>query len=174
MCAWRAAAAGSLAARLRSLPAHVFQRGPYTPAQRVACFGSKAVQYGAVGFVMGVAGSGAVRCLTAAREALDPTFVPPATEQSVLGTGLGWLYFMGISSNVRYNLINAAEDALYRAAAAGSAGPRIASVGLRLANNFFGAHSWMATARAMKLDRPRPAKRRRQEGGCVPAVAAAA
>ena len=36
---------------------------------------------------------------------------------------------------------------------------RMASVALRLFNNFFGAHAWMACARALKLDRPRAVKR---------------
>ncbi len=79
----------------------------------MACFGTKMVQYGIVGFIMGCAGSAAVTGLTNLREQLDPSFVPPATVQPVLGTGFGWLYFLGIHSNVRYNLVNAAEDILY-------------------------------------------------------------
>jgi hypothetical protein len=36
---------------------------------------------------------------------------------------------------------------------------KMASVALRMLNNFFGAHAWMACARALKLDRPRAVKR---------------
>jgi hypothetical protein len=39
----------------------------------------------------------------------------------------------------------------------------MASVALRLFNNFFGAHAWMACAQALKLDRPRAVKRRPEE-----------
>jgi hypothetical protein len=74
------------------------------------CFAAKAVQYGAVGLVMGTAGSGFVLCLTSIRQALDADFKPPATYQPALGTGLGWAIFMSGSSNVRYNLINFVED----------------------------------------------------------------
>lgn len=47
---------------LDRLPAHVLQstpagRRPFTLTQRAACFGVKAVQYGVVGFCMGVLGA---------------------------------------------------------------------------------------------------------------------
>ena len=35
--------------------------------------------------------------LTELRERMDTSFAPPATMQSVLGTGVGWLYFMAFS-----------------------------------------------------------------------------
>lgn len=58
-------------------------------------------------------GSALVHAMTAARERFDSAFEPPPTEQPIAGTGLGWLYFMGLNSNVRYNALNAAEDVLY-------------------------------------------------------------
>ena len=58
--AW--AAKTPLQQMLDRLPAHVLQstpvgRRPYTVAQRAACFGVKAVQYGVVGFCMGILGT---------------------------------------------------------------------------------------------------------------------
>ena len=85
----------------------------FTLAQRVGCFCLKAAQYGTVGFVMGCAGSALVHGMTALRIRLDAAFEPPPTEQPIAGTGLGWLYFMGLNSNIRYNAINAAEDIMY-------------------------------------------------------------
>lgn len=85
----------------------------FTLAQRAGCFFLKAGQYGAVGFVMGCIGSSIVHAMTAVRMRMDSAFEPPATEQPIAGTGLGWLYFMGLSSNIRYNAINAAEDIMY-------------------------------------------------------------
>ena len=58
-------------------------------------------------------GSALVHAMTAARERFDSAFEPPPTEQPIAGTGLGWLYFMGLNSNLRYNALNAAEDVLY-------------------------------------------------------------
>ena len=85
----------------------------FTLAQRAGCFCLKAAQYGTVGFVMGCAGSAIVHGMTALRMHLDAAFEPPPTEQPIAGTGLGWLYFMGLNSNIRYNAINAAEDVMY-------------------------------------------------------------
>lgn len=85
----------------------------YSLRARVACFSAKAVQYGAVGLVMGTLGSSLVLCLTTVRERLDREYEPPPTYQPVLGTGIGWLLFMSGSSNIRYNLINFLEDLAY-------------------------------------------------------------
>ena len=109
---------GPLRMMLASLPAHALQRAQpgqpaFTAAQRLACFAIKAVQYGSVGFAMGCMGTGLVHGLTAMRERADTSYEPPPVVQPILGTGLGWLYFMGMSSNMRYNTINAMEDALY-------------------------------------------------------------
>ena len=85
----------------------------YSLASRVACFAAKGVQYGLVGLVMGIAGSGFVLGLTSLRSAVDSSYKPPPTYQPVLGTGLGWLLFMSGNSNIRYNLINLLEDVSY-------------------------------------------------------------
>lgn len=88
-------------------------RRGYPLSARLACFLAKAMQYGTVGLVMGTTGSSLVLGLTFLRTALDKEYQPPPTYQPVLGTGLGWLLFMSGSSNVRYNLINLAEDLAY-------------------------------------------------------------
>ena len=92
--------------------ARLWCRG-YSLGSRAACFAAKAVQYGLVGLVMGVAGSSFVLGLTSLRSAADKSYKPPPTYQPVLGTGLGWLLFMSGSSNIRYNLINFMEDISY-------------------------------------------------------------
>lgn len=84
----------------------------YTVGQRLAYLGNAAVQNGAVGFVTGCTGSAAVY---AVRSLWKPA-APPPPEHSVrpvIRTGLGWLYFLSIHYNLRYNLVNAAEDMLY-------------------------------------------------------------
>ena len=62
---------------------------------------------------MGCIGSSIVHAMTAVRMRMDSAFEPPPTEQPIAGTGLGWLYFMGLNSNIRYNAVNAAEDVMY-------------------------------------------------------------
>lgn len=134
------------------LPAHVFQSGPFSPAARAACFGVRAVQYGALGAASGVVGGGLIEGLTAARAATDPAFVLPATYAPPLATGAVWAYFMSLSSNVRYNLVNGAEAAVAAAAPGAAKG---ATVALRLANNWAGATHFMHVADRLGLNRPR-------------------
>lgn len=60
-----------------------------------------------------------MHAVTAVRMRMDAAFEPPPTEQPIAGTGLGWLYFMGLNSNIRYNAVNAAEDVMYARCAPG-------------------------------------------------------
>ena len=135
------------------VPAHVFQAGPFSPAARMGCFGVRALQYGALGAVSGVVGGGAIEALTTARAAADPSFTPPPTWAPPLATGGVWAYFMALSSNARYNLVNGAEAAV-ASAAPGSA--KAATIALRLATNWAGASHFMHVADRLGLNRPRP------------------
>lgn len=151
------AKAGSIRAKLGGLPSHVFQQskmsGPiYRARDRVATLLLKGVQYGGVGFAMGCLGASSVQGLITVREKLDgPAFASPATVQSTLGTGTAWCGFMATSSNVRYNMVNALEDMLYRRSAGAG---KMGSFALRLFNNWAGAAQWVMLTRALNLDRP--------------------
>ena len=81
--------------------------------QRAGCFCLKAAQYGAVGCVMECIGSFMIHAVTAVRMRMDAAFEPLPREQPIAGTGLGWLCFMGLNSNIRYSAVNAAEDIMY-------------------------------------------------------------
>lgn len=152
-----AAKSDSIRAKLEALPAHIFQRtplgaaAPFTPTARLGTFFLKAVQYGSVGLVTGGLGAYTVKTLVTLREQFDPDFQPPKTVQSIKGTGLAWSGFMATSSNIRYNLVNFCEDALYtRSARAGKLG----SVILRLMNNYAGAAQWVALTNRLNLNIP--------------------
>jgi hypothetical protein len=80
---------GALSARLSALPAHFFQRGPFTPAQRAGALAVRACQYGAVGLATGAAGTASVHGLVALRQAADAGFCPPARVQAVGPTSAG-------------------------------------------------------------------------------------
>lgn len=134
-----------LKAWVEALPAHVFQKSStstpaFTLGQRAGTFLLKAVQYGSVGSTMGFLGTSAVHALIRTRELLDPAFSPPTTVQSPKGVAAAWGTFMAISSNVRYNLVNASEDFLY---SRGGVVGKLGSVVLRLANNWAGAAQWI-------------------------------
>ena len=53
----------------------------YTASSRALCFAAKAVQYGAVGLIMGTTGSAFVLCLTTVRE-VGASFFAPCTSPS--------------------------------------------------------------------------------------------
>ncbi len=138
---------GSLRARLKLnlLPAHVFQLSPsgqvpFSAKARIATLLLKGVQYGAIGLCMGALGAAAVHGLIIIRETIDPSFIPPKSVQSILGTGAVWSGFMATSSNIRYNALTVLEDIMY------SKGPgmgKIGSFALRLVNNYAGAAQWV-------------------------------
>lgn len=70
---------------------------------------------------------------------------------------------MAFSSNVRYNLVNACEELLYTRYP-GAVIPKLASVGLRLVNNFVGAANWIQVAHMMKLSVPHVPYQLRRQG----------
>lgn len=147
---------GTLRAKLRlnALPAHVFQFSPagsppFTIKSRLATFLLKGTQYGAVGMAMGALGAACVHGLIRVRESVDPTFIPPETVQSILGTGAVWSGFMATSSNIRYNVLTICEDIFYLR------GPIVGQMGsfaLRLINNWAGAAQWVAVTRIHNID----------------------
>lgn len=150
---------------IANLPPHIFSAGPYSHLQRLICFGYKAVQYGIIGFTMGVAGSSAVNTMTNVRELTDDKFEPPTEAPSAILTGLGWLYFMGLNSNLRYNLVARAEQVLYTRYPGVIS--KSGSIGLRLANNFLGAYQWVDIADEIGVSQPRKSlreeRRKRQQ-----------
>lgn len=138
---------GSLRARLKLnlLPAHVFQLSPagqvpFSAKARLATFLLKGVQYGAIGLCMGALGAACVHGLIIIREHIDPTFEPPKSVQSILGTGAVWSGFMATSSNLRYNALTVLEDMMYLQ---GPGMGKIGSFALRLVNNYAGAAQWV-------------------------------
>lgn len=60
-----------------ALPAHLMQRGAFTPLERLGTLVVKGVQYGSVGFATGCLGATSVRGLIILREHLDPNFISP-------------------------------------------------------------------------------------------------
>jgi len=143
--------ATGLGAALARLPANVFE--PSSIASKLGCLVYKGVLYAFTGAVMGYTGTQVVHRLTDLKEALDPAFVPPATMQDPILTGLGWLFFMGVSSNIRYQALAGSEKYLFRAFP--GAVSKSASVLLRFANNVFGSSQWLRIADALGASKSR-------------------
>lgn len=111
------AAAGQLSQQLPLLfaacpPGHMFEPGNYSLLDRTGTFVYKGVQFAAVGFVAGLAGTALSNLLLAIRKKLDPKFEIQNKPPPTVLNALTWAGHMGLSSNARYQSLNGLEFAL--------------------------------------------------------------
>lgn len=95
----RAAPTSALGRLLDGLPANIFEPGSLVA--KAGCLLYKGALYAVTGASMGYIGTQIVSLLTDAKEAMDPSYEPPAMVQDATIAAVGWLFFMGISSNIR-------------------------------------------------------------------------
>mmetsp|Transcript_32029 Transcript_32029/g.57353 ORF Transcript_32029/g.57353 Transcript_32029/m.57353 type:complete len:519 (-) Transcript_32029:153-1709(-) len=102
---------------LSGLPNNVFDKsGPlraYSNTTRAAGFFAKAAELSAIGVLAGAAQSGLGHGLTALRQTQDKTFKPTVPVPDVARSAAGLGAFMGISSNVRYQLLGGVDRYLF-------------------------------------------------------------
>ena len=142
-----------LARLISTLPANVFE--PSNVWEKAGCLVWKGVLYGLVGASMGFLGTVAVHRMTDLKEVLDPSFVPPKMMQDAVLTSVGWFFFMGVSSNIRYQLLAGAEKFLYLQPYLPSAATMGASIAMRFANNVYGSGQWLSIAKALGVSQRR-------------------
>ena len=123
--------------------------------EKAGCIVWKGVLYGLVGASMGFLGTVAVHRMTDLKEVLDPSFVPPKMMQDAVLTSVGWFFFMGVSSNIRYQLLAGAEKFLYLQPYLPSAATMGASIAMRFANNVYGSGQWLSIAKALGVSQRR-------------------
>jgi hypothetical protein len=96
-----------------SLPNYVFDScGPlrqYTKLSRTSALLYKAAQLSGVGVAIGAAGGAASHLLLARRKRSDPSFTPSVPIPSIGASALGYGAWLGLSGNVRYNLLGGAD-----------------------------------------------------------------
>lgn len=122
------------------LPAHVFESGDYTLGQRGQAFAAKAQLYAVIGAFTGLLST----VLTAVLSREASLFGAAVWARATL---VGALH-LGISANVRYQLVNGVEVVLYSRLPTAAA--RSASVALRFANNVSGTFLWIALSAAVR------------------------
>lgn len=93
-------------------PGHMFEPGNYSLLDRAGTFVFKGVQFAAVGFVAGLAGTALSNLLLAVRKKLDPSFSIQNKPPPTILNALTWAGQMGLSSNARYQTLNGLEFAL--------------------------------------------------------------
>jgi len=155
-----------LASALARVPSAVLEASPpggprYTPAARAACLGVKFGEYSLAGMACGAAGQalanglmGLKRSLaaSAAASAGAPPPHPGLTPPPVGLTALTWGAFMGLSSNVRYQIVYGLERGV-DASLARSFPPAAyaATLAFRFVNNVIGGENFIDMARWMGI-----------------------
>ena len=133
---------------LRSLPAHSLQVGSYTLAQRVGVAALRGVQFFGVGYGAATVGHTlTLAAVDAQAAAAAKRGEKPRTDLAqpagVGATAAAWGWFMGASSNVRYQLVNGFEERVLDALPL-PAGPKAAATFLmRFGNTYLGTLQWM-------------------------------
>ncbi len=131
--AWQRAVAG--------LPNYVFDScGPlrqYTRASRSGALLFKAAQLSGAGFALGAASSAVQSALLARHRAADPAFRPSVPVPTLATSAAGYAAWMGLSGNVRYQLLGGA-DRWMRERLSSLSTTWVTTAFARLANNHVG------------------------------------
>ena len=150
--------AGAGASRVSSLlakvPSAVLEpsvkgAAPYTPLARAACLGVKFGEYSLAGMVCGFIGQGVANGLMAAKRAVSTDTAHAGVTPPPLGmTALTWGLFMGVSSNVRYQIVYGLERGVDATIARSfPAAAYAATLAFRFANNVIGGENFIDMAR---------------------------
>ncbi|XP_078446684.1 protein RETICULATA, chloroplastic-like [Wolffia australiana] len=142
----------SVARYYDALPSSVFEAErsgyPFSIQQRLGAYFIKGVLYASVGFFCGLVGQGIANMIMTAKRSVKKTEhdvpIPPLIKTAAL-----WGIFLGVSSNTRYQIVNGLER-LVESTPAAKRAPSLAmgfTVGIRLANNFYGGLQFVDWAR---------------------------
>jgi hypothetical protein len=147
------AATSKLAAALARVPAAVLEpsvpgAAPYRLPARAACLGVKFLEYSLAGTVCGVVGQAAANGLVAVKRSMAGPSPHDLTPPPVLLTGLTWGLFMGVSSNVRYQIVYGLERGVDATVARKfPAAAYAATLAFRFVNNVIGGENFIDMAR---------------------------
>ncbi|TKY48604.1 RETICULATA-RELATED 1 [Spatholobus suberectus] len=135
-----------------ALPSSVFEAErpgcKFSVMQRIATYFHKGALYGSVGFGCGIIGQGIANMIMNAKRSIkkseDDIPVPPLLQSAAL-----WGFFLAVSSNTRYQIINGLES-LVEASPVAKRVPLVAmafTVGLRFGNNIYGGMQFVDWAK---------------------------
>jgi len=128
---------------------HMFQSGAYGLPSRLLTLAYKGGIFAVVGMSAGLVGTAISNSLIAVRQRLDPMFEPQNALPDVRLNAACWALHMGISSNLRQQLINGAEMALQPQMGGGAF--RLFSSLLRTGNNIIGGQTFVLLAKVMNV-----------------------
>lgn len=137
--------------RLWGAPAgHMFEPG-YALGKRVLNFAYKGTVFASIGISAGLIGTAISNGLITVRKKMDPTFVQQNESPNVLANASCWALHMGISSNLRYQLLNG-MDMMIQPIVPQSAFRLLTSV-VRSANNVIGGMSFVTIAKVLGVQK---------------------
>lgn len=151
------AGSGNLLARLfdentlkrMGAPGGNFFEPGFPISKRFLNLGYKGVVFGLVGFCAGVIGTSLSNGLIAMRKRFDPNFEVQNKAPGILANAGVWGTHMGISSNVRYQMLNGL-DMVMAPAMPPSAFKGVSSI-IRLLNNIVGGMSFVTLAKLFNV-----------------------
>ncbi|KAG6411240.1 hypothetical protein SASPL_129318 [Salvia splendens] len=126
---------------------HMFEPGAFTVAERLGTFVYKGVLFAAAGFAAGLVGTAISNGLIELRKKVDPEFVRPNKAPPTLLNASAWAVQLGVSSNLRYQVLTAVEFILAKKLPMNVFKSLV--VVLRCFNNVLGGMSFVAVARLM-------------------------
>jgi hypothetical protein len=86
----------------------MFEPG-FPVSKRLVNFAYKGVVFSGIGLLAGIIGTSISNGLLMLRKELDPTFETQNVPPSVLGNAMCWSAHMGISSNLRYQILGGTD-----------------------------------------------------------------
>lgn len=123
---------------------HMFQPG-FPVAKRAINFVYKGTIFAFIGMCAGLAGTALSNGLLLARQKLDPAFVQQNEPPNVLANASCWALHMGVSSNLRYQILNGMDMILQPRMSTGAF--RLFTSLIRGGNNAVGGVSFVMLAK---------------------------
>lgn len=129
---------------------HMFEPG-FSLGKRAVNFVYKGTVFASIGISAGLIGTAISNGLITVREKMDPSFVQQNESPNVLANASCWALHMGISSNLRYQLLNG-MDMLIQPIMPQSSFRLLTSV-VRSANNVIGGMSFVTIAKVLGVQK---------------------
>lgn len=130
---------------------HMFQPGNYSVVKRGLNFAYKGGIFAGIGMCSGLIGTAISNGLLMARKKFDPDFVMQNTPPNVLANAGCWALHMGVSSNLRYQILNGMDMVLQPKLPTSAF--RILTSIVRGANNAVGGVSFVTIAKFMGVQK---------------------
>lgn len=139
---------------------HMFQPG-FALSKRAINFAYKGAIFAVIGMGAGLVGTAVSNGLLLARKKFDPDFKLQNTPPNVLANASCWALHMGVSSNLRYQILNGMDMVLQPVVPSGLF--RIFTSVIRGANNAVGGISFVVLAKLLGVQKaaepePEPVK----------------